>query len=550
MSEISKITIPSGDTYDLKDATARSHLVYYIPGGPLDTAGVWTGQCDQITEYYDGLSVIYRPTIAGKSDGVTLNINDLGAVQCYMTHNGATTAVTTHYPAFTPILFTYAGGKWFHADYSIPNTNTTNITNLHLGAGNYTMNSALYRFQLLFQMGENTLTPLNNNSNTTGTGKTMLTSVEFDPFGQILYYNTTTTVAAGSNVAANSLNWEHNAVDLRYTFNCGTTSYTAHRYLYLVVSPQGNGKVKIASALPLTQTLPSTNDGYWYILLGRTYSAYQMSLYRHHPVYYHDGAELHELHNIQEATTLSAGLMSVSDKNKLDGIDEGAQANDIKSISVNGTEIAPVGYNVDITIPSYSNATTSDSGLMSAADKAKLDGIANNATANTGTITGITMNGASKGTSGVVDLGTVITSNPTMTGATTSANGTAGIVPTPSSDLNPALLFLTAAGTWRGTWKATDVNVGSTLAIDYKSCCLVIITAYGSTTEKSVSIIPAFGTNYHIGNLPTNNSWGGLYNPCSFSISTSTIETNHYQLTVNNAIAASNRRIMVFYTCF
>ena len=32
-------------------------------------------------------------------------------------------------------------------------------------------------------------------------------------------------------------------------------------------------------------------------------------------------------------------------------------------------------------------------------------------TKNTGTITGITMNGASKGTSGVVDLGTVITSH-------------------------------------------------------------------------------------------------------------------------------------------
>ena len=35
-------------------------------------------------------------------------------------------------------------------------------------------------------------------------------------------------------------------------------------------------------------------------------------------------------------------------------------------------------------------------------------------TTNTGTITGITMNGASKGTSGVVDLGTVITAHQSL----------------------------------------------------------------------------------------------------------------------------------------
>lgn len=40
----------------------------------------------------------------------------------------------------------------------------------------------------------------------------------------------------------------------------------------------------------------------------------------------------------------------------------------------------------------------------------------NSKTSNTGTITGITMNGASKGTSGVVDLGTVITSHQDISG--------------------------------------------------------------------------------------------------------------------------------------
>lgn len=49
----------------------------------------------------------------------------------------------------------------------------------------------------------------------------------------------------------------------------------------------------------------------------------------------------------------------------------------------------------------------------------------NSKTSNVGTITGITMNGASKGTSGVVDLGTVITSETALSKGTTTGSGNA-----------------------------------------------------------------------------------------------------------------------------
>lgn len=55
------------------------------------------------------------------------------------------------------------------------------------------------------------------------------------------------------------------------------------------------------------------------------------------------------------------------------------------------------------------------------AEKNKLAGIATGATANTGTITGVKMNGSSKGTSGVVDLGTVLTGGKQT--STSSADG-------------------------------------------------------------------------------------------------------------------------------
>ena len=62
---------------------------------------------------------------------------------------------------------------------------------------------------------------------------------------------------------------------------------------------------------------------------------------------------------------------------------------------------------ISATKKTVQSASQSESGLMSATDKTKLDGVATGATANVGTITGVTMNGASKGTSGDVDLGTV-----------------------------------------------------------------------------------------------------------------------------------------------
>ncbi len=79
----------------------------------------------------------------------------------------------------------------------------------------------------------------------------------------------------------------------------------------------------------------------------------------------------------------------------------GYQANVIETIKVNGTALTPISKTVDITVPSaVTESTVSGWGF----------------TKNAGTITGITMNGSSKGTSGVVDLGTVITAHQDISG--------------------------------------------------------------------------------------------------------------------------------------
>lgn len=74
----------------------------------------------------------------------------------------------------------------------------------------------------------------------------------------------------------------------------------------------------------------------------------------------------------EDATTTSDGLMSAADKSKLDGVAAGAQANVIESVSVNGNSATVTGKAAVVTIP---EATDAASGVMGAGDKAKLNGI-------------------------------------------------------------------------------------------------------------------------------------------------------------------------------
>lgn len=88
----------------------------YIEGTGT-TAGTWLGTDASITEYFDGLTVLYKVGIKGAST-TTLNINSLGAIQVM---RNASSAVTTHYGVGSVVLLTYTTddgtGYWKIADY-------------------------------------------------------------------------------------------------------------------------------------------------------------------------------------------------------------------------------------------------------------------------------------------------------------------------------------------------------------------------------------------------------------------------------------------------
>lgn len=91
----------------------------------------------------------------------------------------------------------------------------------------------------------------------------------------------------------------------------------------------------------------------------------------------------------------------------------------IKGISANGQTITITFGDGDTTTittqdTTYNNASSSSAGLMSAADFAKLQNIADGATANVGTITGVSINGTNIATGGVANIPVAST---TVTGA-------------------------------------------------------------------------------------------------------------------------------------
>lgn len=288
----------------IEDDDGTLHALGSTAYGYCQTAAATAAKVVDMTGFklVKGATIFVKFQYANSVANPTLNVNGTGAkvIYRYGTTRPSTNASTNSWSAGAVLAFTYDGSAWIeHYWYN----NQYTLSNQHQSNGNFTADSAIYRCQLLFHMDEDTLSPLNNADNNTDTSKTMLTTMEFDPFLPIYYYDSTTTVAENGNVTASSCHFQQGAFDLRYSFNCGDSSLTNMKYVYLKCSKQSNGKFRIASASPLTQTLPSAADGYYYILLGRAYSEYQIGLYADKPIYYHNGTEVVQYTQLTTSTT-------------------------------------------------------------------------------------------------------------------------------------------------------------------------------------------------------------------------------------------------------
>jgi hypothetical protein len=172
---------------------------------------------------------------------------------------------------------------------------------------------------------------------------------------------------------------------------------------------------------------------------------------------------------------LSADLIADGTTNKVVTASEKSTWNGKQDALTNATVLG------GITSTKVSNWDSAATNSHTHSNKSVLDGIKatditnwNGKTSNVGTITGITMNGASKGTSGVVDLGTVITSHQDISGkadksslATVATSGSYNDLsdkPTIPAAANNATITLTFNGATVGTFTLNQ-NTNKTIDI-------------------------------------------------------------------------------------
>lgn len=279
-----------------------------IPYGECNstsTSTAFTATVPGITELKDGVTMLLYNGVVTSASGFTININGLGAKPSYSNMAMGNAVIPTNPTRDTTIfninyafLFVYSetlveGGCWIGYRGYDANTNTIGY---QLRTNNTTMKTTdkFYRYRLLFTSADGTKwVPANTSTSTNATSARTPNTRAIDPFGEIVWYGTTTAIDANANVTAGQLWQEYygSYTNIGYSFNNtgAAQTMTANAPIYIKCTPQADGSAIIDPTTPYTQSLPNTDDGKIYIYLGRAYNATNFEITMNHPIYYHDG---------------------------------------------------------------------------------------------------------------------------------------------------------------------------------------------------------------------------------------------------------------------
>lgn len=266
-----------------------------IPYGQVDstsTSTVYTATVPGITELKDGTIVLLKNGVVTSAANFTININGLGAKGVYSNMAAATRETTLFNINYTLLLIydedRVSGGCWINYRGYYSDANSIGYQ-VRTNSGTLPMTDIVYRYRLLFTSADNAhWVPANKSSSTNATSKRDTCQTPINPFGPIVYYGTTSSIAAGSSPGAAYL-WQQYALTLGYSFN-RTGAALVLQYpkpIYLKCAPQTDGSAIIDADTPYVQALPSTEDGKIYIQLGIAYSATSIELRTEHPIYYY-----------------------------------------------------------------------------------------------------------------------------------------------------------------------------------------------------------------------------------------------------------------------
>ena len=306
------INIAKAPTLGNDDVLAlQTDLKYYKTTSAAANAFIVT--IPHITVLEEGL-VIHVKFHAATAEGATLNVNNLGAKAIYYR---TATAITTHIAAnnYVTLVYDATNSHWvMQFAYDSAGSNTIGYqlrTNSTVWANKtgYTMN----RRTLLFEVDGG----LSGTATTIATGTTKTTvNFKYIPGGVIKYYSTSGSIAVDANFGATGL-WDQYAIDLRYTFNTGSTLVSNEPvYMRCVINTDGTLTPDYTGSPkhPIAQVLPTTDDGKAYVYLGKAYSTSSMELYENHPIYIFKNGKICLYTGVQSDWSASSGPTQILNK--------------------------------------------------------------------------------------------------------------------------------------------------------------------------------------------------------------------------------------------
>ena len=226
-------------------------LTPFVAGTQLATTGSWTGIAPSIDALYDGLTINYWLPYAG-SGNATLNLTlkgggTTGAINCYY---GGTSRLTTHYGAGNIIKLTYRVNA---------NVNGTAYTGWWADANYDTSDNYTHRYYGAFKMGSAAVAA----NNIIGSGANgLMVNVMTTPFKphEPIYW-TGSAYSANQAVTYGNVYESHFSCSISGT---GVTSLVMYQPIYL----KGTINNGLFTTNSITQTTPTTDDGFYYIFIG------------------------------------------------------------------------------------------------------------------------------------------------------------------------------------------------------------------------------------------------------------------------------------------
>lgn len=257
------------------DVVLNATNIPFIVGTQKAATGRWTGVTTEIDTLEDGQTIRYWLPYNG-SGNATLNLtlsngSTTGAINCYKT---GTTRLTTHYAAGCVISLTYRKnvaisgsttkytGWWADADYS-----TSNATAIIYSGSIKCGTTAIVKGNII--VGKD------------GVYNQLNSGQSFDISYPILYASNAISASATASYSV------YGEVNLAITTTQAIT-LTAYKPVFIQGTLSGNIFTPV-STTPLTQTLPTSEDGYVYILLGVAYSTTNIHLLSSHPIFAYKG---------------------------------------------------------------------------------------------------------------------------------------------------------------------------------------------------------------------------------------------------------------------